>query len=133
MEEKKNKGGRPSKYHERFVQEMAEYTKSNFEKDRLPILEEFAYLIDIDGDTIVEWGKKHPRFSAAINKLKTAQSQMLQRGIYDGSGNPTGGSFLLVNNHGFKNKTENYNKNEATPVPIINVNVHPNNSNAKNK
>lgn len=97
-------GGRPTKYKPEYCEaiinffsiepsrkevtaEIKGYGKTgnqNFEKteykiiaNRLPTFEKFAREIGVNGDTIVEWAKVHPEFSAAYNTAKELQKEFL--------------------------------------------------------
>lgn len=128
------KVGRPTKYSSEIIPKVYEYIKEMEEKQSLPVKEEFAHRVDINGDTLVEWCKIHKKFSAAIKKLEEAQRVMLQKGITSGTfRNPAGGIFLLKNNHGFKDKTETDITSGGKPIPILGgvsvKHVHTNNRN----
>ena len=56
--------GRPSKYEERFCQEVEEAMGQGLS------LTAFAGLIDVDRSTIDEWRDAHPEFSLAVNRAK---------------------------------------------------------------
>lgn len=100
-----NLGGRPTKYKPEYLQKIVEFfsvdptrtimeltTGKNWEKEtekevpnRFPTLEAFAHLIDVNGDTLVEWSKdneKYPGFPAAYKKAKELQKNFLiQNGL----------------------------------------------------
>lgn len=102
----KNKGGRPSKYHKKYVKLMLEYiNKEPFETkvvegingfglpykktivvpNQLPTIAKFAIDNNLDEDTITNWanattktGKpKYPEFFGAYKKLKSVQQNFL--------------------------------------------------------
>jgi hypothetical protein len=124
---------RPTKYSPKTVNKVYEFIKIREEEKKLPTIEGLAVYLNIDTDTIVEWVKEHSKFSVAIKKLKSIQADILQAGIYNNTGNVAGGIFLLKNNHGFRDRQEvdNTTNGQPLPQPIINVNVHPNDSNKK--
>jgi DNA-binding transcriptional regulator YiaG len=123
VEEKKNKGGRPTKYHETYIQEVDQFIKERIEQKTIPTIEGFAFRIGVDVETVDRWRDKHKRFSGAIKRLKIIQSDILQLGIYNNTGNVAGGIFLLKNNHGFKDKheTDLTSGGKALPTPIISL------------
>ena len=128
------KAGQPTKYNEGMIPRVYEYIERMKKEESLPVKEELAYELGVNGDTLVEWGKKHKKFSAALKKLMESQAVVLQKGITSGNfRNPAGGIFLLKNNHGFKDKTETdiTTAGKALPTPIMPVNpnvIHPNDS-----
>lgn len=120
----KNKGGRPSKYDEHLIDTMRTYVGRCVEDNVLPTVEGFACIVDVDADTVGAWSKKHKRFLGALKKLKTTQCQMLEQSLYKGGSNAAGPIFLLKNNHGFKDRTEQdiTSGGKALPQPILKVN-----------
>lgn len=101
----KHPGGRPTDYDDDFdyVGEAENYIKNcGREQTKLPKLEEFYDIVDINADTGVEWCKKHPKFSEACKKITAAQKQQLMDdGLYGGREvNPGMAIFLLKVNHG---------------------------------
>lgn len=99
----KNKRGRPTKYDPRFIDEVDSYLQTcGKEQTKLPTKEEFAQIIGVDDETLIEWRKKYERFSAAIKKIESAQKiQLINDGIYGGKEvNATMCIFLLKANHG---------------------------------
>jgi hypothetical protein len=98
------KPGRPTKYKPEYCAEIIKFFdiepsrkevtadikgygkagNQNFEKqeyklvaNRLPTFERFARQIAVNGDTIVEWSKVYPEFSAAYNTAKELQKEFL--------------------------------------------------------
>lgn len=132
---KKNKGGRPTKYSAEKVKILIKYTEECFLSNKLPTVQGYSHLIDVNTDTVVEWCKKHKGFSVAIKKMKDLQCEMLQQSVYSNKGNVVGGIFLLKNNHGFKDRQDLdvTSKGKELPRPIIGVNpdVPSNNSNTE--
>lgn len=101
--------GRPTKYNPRLIDEVDAYLKmTGKENMHLPKLESFALHISVNGDTLVEWGKKYPEFSAALDKIKKRQlEQLVDDGIYGGKEvNSTIVKLLLQNNHGMRERSE---------------------------
>lgn len=90
--------GRPTKYKPEYCEKIIEYfdvkpyiqrTKTIRQKDGsvseieedypndLPTLAGFSVSIDVDRDTLKEWAKVHPDFSAAYKKAKAMQYDFL--------------------------------------------------------
>lgn len=72
----------------------------------LPSRYKFAQRLDCDEETLIEWGKRHPDFSVALNKIDQAQKEMLLDGTASGLIKEGIAKLILINNHGFKNKLE---------------------------
>jgi hypothetical protein len=118
MSYKVNKGGRPSKYHETFIQEVDKFIEQRKKENKLPTLAGLAVQLNVTEDTLANWAGKHKRFLGAINRLKHIQRDILITGVYeDSKAHGSGGIFLLINNHGFKNKTETDLTSGGKPLP----------------
>ena len=72
----------------------------------LPMLEDFALMLGKDDDTIVEWRKKYPKFSAACRKIELEQKKRLINSGLSGNYNATIAKLNLSANHGMAEKTE---------------------------
>lgn len=97
-------GGRPTKYNDDILIKTQQYFERNVGvgSGSLPTLEGLSLELGIDDETIIEWAKIHPEFSAAIKRIKAAQKQVLMNdGMYGGKEvNATMAIFLLKANHG---------------------------------
>ena len=102
----KHAGGRPSKYNDEILTKTKLYFEHCFKgqktnegqwiaKPRTPFIEELQLELDVDDDTIVEWAKKFPEFSATYNKLKLLYKLRLKQILTKGKSNPLGPKFLL--------------------------------------
>ena len=134
---KKRAVGRPTKYDVSLIDKVYAFIEQKQQENIPPFVERLAYVLGIDTDTIVDWCKKHKKFSVAIKKMKEVQCAMLQEGIYsDGKTHGTGGIFLLKNNHGFKDRTETDVTSGGKPIPILGgisvKDVHRNDSDKEN-
>jgi hypothetical protein len=98
-----NKVGQPTKYNEAMQKIADDYLAQcrNANPPQIPFMEELALLCDVDDDTINEWTKVFPVFSATIKKIKGLQRLRLQQRSL-GRVNPVGAIFLLKANHGMK-------------------------------
>lgn len=95
--------GQPTKYNETIVGKLQQYVSScGREATELPTIEGFANYIDVDADTIGNWGDAFPEFFGAIKKLKDKQkNQLINDGLYGGKEvNQAMAIFLLKANHG---------------------------------
>lgn len=112
-------GGRPTKYEERFVEELYQYLTEKLElitvgKDgrergaQVPTRAGFAKRIGVDVDTLKNWENptEHPEFFGALKALDAQQEDMLANGGLTGTHNATMAIFLLKNNHGYTDKTQ---------------------------
>lgn len=95
--------GRPTDYNQTLVEEVKKYLKSTGrQQTELPTMEGLAGYFEVNTDTLVEWAKLYPAFSAAIKELKEKQKeQLMNDGLYGGKEvNSTMAIFLLKVNHG---------------------------------
>lgn len=115
-------GGRPTKYDPKFIEEVDKYLlETGKENMHLPKIESFALKLDVNEDTLVEWGKKYPEFSASLDKIRKRQKeQLIDDGIYGGKEvNATIVKLLLMNNHNMKEKNDHTTDNKPLPTPIL--------------
>lgn len=100
----KHAGGRPTKYVPEVIFPLIEeYIQScGKEQMELPTIEGLSLKLGVNDDTIVEWGKIYPEFSATIKKILAKQKvQLMNDGMYGGKEvNPAMAIFLLKVNHG---------------------------------
>jgi hypothetical protein len=112
------KTGRPTKYNSSLVNEVFVYLK--VKPERLPTMQGLSLWLDVNGDTLVDWGKKHKDFSAALDKLLAVQAQQLiNDGIYLKDANSTIVKLLLQNNHGMKERMDATTNDKDLPTPIL--------------
>lgn len=114
--------GRPTKYDPQFVNELDNYLlTTGKEQTSLPTKQGFALWLGVDDETLSEWAKIHPDFSATLRKLMLLQGQQLiNDGIYGGKEvNATIVKLLLQNNHGMKERVDNTTNDKDLPTPIL--------------
>lgn len=114
-------GGRPTKYEERFNDELDEYLKTTGKyQTSLPTIQGFSLWLDVDDETLTEWAKVHKEFSATLSRLKKLQAkQLIDDGIYGGKEvNATIVKLLLQNNHGMKERQDVTTNDKEMPAPI---------------
>ncbi len=120
------KEGRPTKYNEEILQKANVYLESfifpkeieievqidkkdgqaiygmkkfpNPKLSAVPYIEELAFELEVDDDTIVEWAKIYPDFSATIKRVKQLQKVRLLDKTLD-KFSATGAIFQLKVNH----------------------------------
>jgi hypothetical protein len=101
----KNKAGRPTDYDPKFdYDKLATDYLNNCgrEQTKLPKISEFARIVGVNEDTIVEWAKKWPKFSATYKRIFDAQKEeLIDDGLFGGKEVNAGMAiFLLKVNHG---------------------------------
>jgi len=97
----KAKIGRPTKYNEEMVKKAYDYIDFSLrDLEELPTLFKMAQYLEIDEDTVLEWGKIHEHFSGAIKKVKKLQKGRLMEKGLDGTWSTPMAIFLLKANHG---------------------------------
>lgn len=95
------------------------------EQMTLPTIEGFSLWLDVDDETLTEWAKRYPTFSATLSRLKKLQKQQLTNdGIYGGKEvNATIVKLLLQNNHGMREKTDLTSDGEKLEAPHITLDI----------
>lgn len=114
-------GGRPTKYRPELVDELGKYLETTGrEQMSLPTIQGFSLWLEVNDDTLNEWSKKYPMFSATLEKLKKLQAkQLIDDGIYGGKEvNSTIVKLLLQNNHGMKERSDQTTNDKDMPAPI---------------
>ena len=94
--------GRPTKYSPDVFVKIEEYlTSCGRLQTSLPTIEGLSLHLGVNTDTINEWAKKYPDFSATIKKIVMKQKQQLMDdGMYGGKEvNAAMAIFLLKVNH----------------------------------
>ena len=114
------KTGRPTKYDPAMVDEVDKYLET-LNTNELPMMAGLALYLNVNKDTLVEWGKVYPEFSVALKKLMTKQElQLVNDGIYGGKEvNPTIVKLLLQNNHGMRERTDVTSDDEKIVYPNV--------------
>ncbi len=100
---------RPTKYNEGLNDELDRYLlTTGKEQTSLPTIQGFSLWLNVNDETLTEWAKRYPTFSATLERLKKLQAkQLIDDGIYGGKEvNATIVKLLLQNNHGMREKTD---------------------------
>lgn len=116
------KTGRPTKYDPLFVNELDKYLETTGkEQTSLPTIQGFALWLGVDDETLTEWAKRYPEFSATFKRLKQVQAkQLIDDGIYGGKEvNATIVKLLLQNNHGMKERVDQTSADEKIEQLIV--------------
>lgn len=71
-------------------------------KVELPTFEGFSIFINVNRDTLKEWVKIYPDFSAAMDDITRAQKKALINNGLSGNYNPSMAKFILSANHGLR-------------------------------
>jgi hypothetical protein len=116
----KNQGGRPTKYKKSYIAKVDDYLlKMSKYKDKLPTIEGLSIELGIAVSSIYEWMKVEDRFSEAIQRIKTVQHEKLVNdGVYRKTNSPIV-KLILMNNHGYKERTDTTSDNKALPTPLL--------------
>jgi hypothetical protein len=116
------KTGRPTKYDPSLCDELDKYlATTGKEQMSLPTKQGFALWLGVDDETLLEWSKIHPEFSATFKKLQQIQAkQLIDDGVYGGKEvNATIIKLLLQNNHGMKERVDTTTNDKELPTPIL--------------
>jgi hypothetical protein len=103
------KTGRPTKYNPAFIQSIDDYLDTvGTLQHKLPKRVDIALLLDVDEETLSNWGKDHPEFFAALMRVDGLQkAQLMDDGMYGGKEvNDRIAKFLLSANHGMAEKSK---------------------------
>jgi hypothetical protein len=114
-------GGRPTKYDPSVNAELDKYLETTGkEQMSLPTIQGFSLWLGVSDDTLNEWSKIYPEFSATLERLKKLQAkQLIDDGIYGGKEvNSTIVKLLLQNNHGMKERQDVTTNDKELPQPI---------------
>ena len=128
--ETKDVGGRPSKYKPEYVnllmdyfdveageQVQAENSKGQmcylYRPEKLPTLAGFACKIDVHRETLLNWGKAHPKFFDALKKAKDHQERILVENGLLGGYDKTFAIFTAKNLIDWRDKQENTTTHEV--------------------
>lgn len=120
-------GGRPTKYKEAYITKAREYINECQDEEveelsgvsakgtelyrtklkvNLPTIEGFAVYLGVDKTSLYEWAKKEPKFSHALEIIKSEQQKrLINRGL-SWDYNPTIAKLMLSSNHNMREKTE---------------------------
>jgi hypothetical protein len=119
----KHPGGRPTKYKPEYCQQLIDYMEEDGDPVKRPVVYEgqvidnivgylpnffvsFARKLGVSVDTIQEWKKVYPEFSAAYKKAQAIQLDKMVKGSIAGVYNSAGAIFALKNMFGWRDKQE---------------------------
>lgn len=108
------KVGRPTAYSDEFPDMLTDYfdrepyeiTGGEAKANDFPTKAGFAIMIGVDRDTLKEWAKVHPEFSAAYKKAESFQEHFLVTNGLKGLVNTAFGIFTAKNVLGWRDKSE---------------------------
>lgn len=132
-------GGRPTKYKPEYAQQLIDYfnrevvkeiktvtsgsngkggewskEEKRYEALFFPTLELFANELNVNDETLLEWAKVHPEFSAAYTRAKHIQKGVLLQHTMTGKLNSNFAQFFAINEFGMQSKSVVENKGEVT-------------------
>ena len=117
-------GGRPKRYTESYVNELADDLEKWLEDKANIFIERFCLKHDIPEDTIAKDLIKHERFSRAYNKLRSKQKVSLFENGLTGKFKHNMCALVLSHNHGVHQKTEQkISGDAANPLSFIIQNI----------
>ena len=114
--------GRPTLYNESILAKTNEYLNIACpENMSIPTIEGLSLALGVDDDTIVEWAKKYPVFSAATKRVMVTQKvHLINTGMFGGKEvNAAMAIFLLKNNHNMKDRTDVTTNDKDLPAPLL--------------
>lgn len=117
----KRRIGRPTKYTPDMAEKCRAYFNGGYKEDGdvWPTKAGFALKMRLSDETLNEWTKKYPEFSAAYKDAAKAQEQLLVRGGLDNKFNASFAIFTAKNVLGWRDRQDEKDQNSTT----INVGV----------
>lgn len=107
-------GGRPTKYNENRGQELIDAMETGLS------FEASAAKMGVNVDTLKEWAKVHPEFSAAkreaFERNRLFWEQVSLNGLNDRNFNTTNWIFQMKNRFGWRDKVDNHTTLASDPV-----------------
>lgn len=149
-----NKGGRPTKYQERYCEDIIEFfdrerfhkvlikkgvkekgTKDEYKfmPNELPTLRKFAKKIGVDPVTLLAWAKNHKEFSRALSEAKEIYKEFLIENGLLGLYNSVFTIFVAKNTTDMKDKQEVEHSSDGKPFIIANLSQDEVNAKLKEK
>lgn len=121
-------GGRPTKYDPSMLQAIEDYLDTcGRDFTKIPKRVDIAIILGVNEDTLVEWEKTNPEFSATITRVDQFQkSQLMDDGMYGGKEvNARIAQFLLSANHNMAEMTHTdvTSRGEKLEAPHITLDV----------
>jgi len=104
--------GRPTKYCEKILVETCEYIEERENNDMPVSVEELAFKLKANQDSLYEWAKNYDDFSDALKLLKSLQgAKLINKGL-EGTYNSTIAKLQLSSNHGYFEKVKEESKQD---------------------
>ena len=100
------KGGRPKKYDDAFIEKEAVELEKWIEKPCSPWFEDFANQRGYSPDYLSEWAKVNEKFFGAYKRFQAMQKSILIKGGLSNKFNPSFTKFVMANTCGWSDKTE---------------------------
>jgi hypothetical protein len=124
---KGNKGGRPTKYSDDFIEKTFEYIESCKDtidetgklKVSLPTLAGLSLWLNVGKRSLYEWGEANKEFSHALEAVQKEQENRLVENGLAGTYNPTIAKLMLSAKHEYRETSDITTKgNELTNLSV---------------
>ena len=112
------KPGRPTKYKPEYCEAIINYfdikptvvtktmTGPSEEANTLPTILKFSKLIGVNHETLIEWGKVNPEFSAAYNRAREMQKEFIIENALRNNYQGYFAGLMMKNMFGWRDKNE---------------------------
>ena len=118
------KGGRPKEYTTEFIEKAADDLLEYFKDPSSVFMEKFLLSKGVTRVRYNEWKETNHKFRYAYDIAKELQEQRLKEGSLFKNYDTSMGKFLLINNHGYAEKTETKVSGDANnPLAFIMDNI----------
>lgn len=100
-------GGRPTKYNQEMLEKATAYVNGGYLADGkvIPSKAGLALYLDVNKETLYDWGKANPEFSDLLSKLLSKQEDLLLNNGLNGTFNPAI-TKLVLTKHNYSDKVE---------------------------
>lgn len=118
------KGGRPKKYTEEFIEKEADAFEEWMQKPNSPWFEDFANQRGYSPDYLSEWAKQNEKFFGVYKRAQAIQKAILVKGGLTNKFNPSFTKFVMSNTCGWSDRSETKLSGDAgSPLAFILQNV----------
>lgn len=99
-------GGRPKKYTEEFINRQADELIIWLREPKNIFFEDFLLDQDLNPQLMAIWAKENDKFSSAYDIAYQRQASRIKNGAITKDFSDGFSKFILINNHGYSDKTE---------------------------